>query len=156
MSDSLRALVNQKLYFADLVLAQTDAAATAARQALVQAALFHLHTAYRGYLGEIAATQRREFDAPHARVATRILADLGVTSPELDELAALEQSGGWPMQLLNAYAEASAIAVATRVQRVGELQLADVTTQVDVEDCRRWLAQFRQLVEAHRERFQEW
>ena len=154
--DSRRALVNQKLYFADLVSTQAAAAEAAARRALVQATLFHLHTAYRGYLGEIAATQRRDLDAPNARVASRILADLGVTSPELEELAALEQSGGWPASLLSAYAEASAIVASKPVQQSSELRLADVTTDADVEDCRRWLTAFRALVEAHRERFQEW
>jgi hypothetical protein len=75
----------------------------------------------------------------------------------LDELAALEQSGAWPARLLTAYAEASAIAppVATAPSR-DELRLADITARIDVDDCRQWLTQFRALVEAHRERLQEW
>lgn len=156
--DSRRALVNQKLYFADLALTQTEAVeGLPARQALLQAAVFHLHTAYRAYLGEIAATQGRDIDAPHARVAVRLLADLGVLSPELEELAALEQQGGWPARLLEAFSDASAIVpAATPVRPAGELRLTDVTRSADATDCRGWLEAFRALTEAHRERFQEW
>lgn len=159
MSNPWRAQVNQKLYFAQLVLAEASAQDDGpAQQALLQAAVFHLATAYRLYLKEIAQHQRHVTAAPDARTARRQLQAQGWCCQELDALARLEQEGQWPARLLQALREAAGEEAPLRPAAAATLAIAvaDITETVDVAGCRQWLEQFRQLLETQRAAAQEW
>lgn len=151
----MRARVNEKLYFARLMLDQAQASDGAAREALLQAAVFHLAVAYRCYLREISGRTPVE-NAPDARAALTFTADQAI--PELAELAALEQAGAWPARLLAAHAEIcqpSPVSAAVALQDHA-IALADVTDRLAIDTCRAWLESFQSVLSAQRERLQEW
>jgi hypothetical protein len=155
----MRSRVNQKLYFARLLLEQAEQAdAAPACQALVQGALFHMVTAYRCYLREIAASQRQTIEALDARAAVRQLA--GRAGPEFTELAALEQAGQWPAHLLRAFTEAAALTAAPASASAADIPLAGIpvaqVSETAPADCRRWLEAFQAVLEQQREQLQEW
>jgi hypothetical protein len=154
----MRSRVNQKLYYARLVLDQAASVTDAsARQALLDGALLHLHTAYRAYLNEIAASYQQTIEADSAAAALQQMQSGGHACPELGELAALEQGGHWPARLRSAWLDATAIATAPQpAAAAGAIAVADITRSVDVDDCRHWLAAFQALLDVQRERLQEW
>lgn len=156
----LRARVNQKLYFARLTLDQAQAATCAnTRAALLQAALFHLVTAYRLYLGEIAAAYRHPLDrTDSASAAQQAWVQDGRHCPELSELATLEQRGDWPARLLAAYAAAAEVAgtAVSAAPASAGIALVDITGAVELDECRSWLAALQALLAQQRERLQEW
>jgi hypothetical protein len=158
MSNPWRAQVNQKVYFAQLVLTDACAKSGPAQQALLQAAVFHLATAYRLYLKEIAQHQRHVTDAANARAARRQFIAQEWQCQELDVLAQMEDEGQWPLHLLHALrdAEGGAIAAEPAQASVGVIAVADITEAVDVVRCQEWLAHFKQLIEAQRDAIQEW
>jgi len=153
---TMRARVNQKLYFARLVLDQAERVDDPnARTALLQSALFHLATAYRFYLGEIAASYRLTLRADSARAALQQIPDN--SSPELAELAILEQSGQWPARLLAACNEAcEPMSAPPAAVSPTTIAMADITEIVDIQTCRNWLAALQALLDAQREQLQEW
>jgi hypothetical protein len=158
MSNPWRAQVNQKVYFAQLVLTDARAKSGAAQQALLQAAVFHLATAYRLYLKEIAQHQRHTTDARDARTAHRQFMAQGWQCQELDVLSQMEEEGQWPQRLLHALhdAEGEVVAVKPAKSGVGVIAIADITEAVDITSCQQWLESFRTLTEMQREAAQEW
>lgn len=149
--------VNEKLYYAQLVLAQAARAEGAARRALVESALFHLVTAYRGFLQEIAAGHKQRLQGLDARQALRQLQQEGWSLPGLAELAALEQGGQWPAQLLAAYAAAVDAAPAAPVSAAAnDIALVQMDGGADVESCGRWLQSLQASIDKQRELLQEW
>lgn len=142
--------VNEKLYFARLVLTAADSAERDAQQALLEAAVSHLFAAYRCYLQEITG-----LDAPAALCSAHAAARaLDAPRGELNELQQLEQHG-WAAQLLAAQSRIEAV-LPEPPRTASELTLVDVSTRLDVATCRDWLQQFRQLLERQREHAQEW
>jgi len=158
MSSSWRAQVNQKLYFAQLLLDDANTRANAAQTALIEGAVFHLATAYRLYLKEIAQSQNHNTDAADAGSACRELAGKGFVCQELEELVRLEEGGSWPARLLAAYRDISNASnkAASSKTVANSIAIADVTEVVDAAVCRQWAEQFRRLIELHRESSQEW
>lgn len=157
MNHPWRAQVNQKLYFAQLLLTDAHAAAGPAQQALLLGAVFHLATAYRLYLKEIAQHQRHTTDAADARTARRQLAAQQWRCQELEVLAQMEEQGHWPLHLLQAMREAEGEIVPTVVpSAAGVIAVADITETVDVTRCEQWLALFQDLIATQREAAQEW
>lgn len=156
----MSARVNQKLHFARLALdcaAQQDD--DIARQALTEAALFHLMTAYRSYLREILAVGHHDFPADTAQQAQRQLpADNAF--PELDELVKLERDDEWPARLIAAYTTIAAPVTPRPPKRsphdTSVIAFADVTGVLDATDCRAWLQAFQQLLQRQREQAQEY
>jgi hypothetical protein len=153
------ARVNQKLYFARLTLEQAARAADATlQQALLEAAIVHLATAYRSYLNEIVSNQNLSVAADNARTALQQLQAQGRASPELSELVMLEQSGQWPARLLDTFATITA-AAATLVSSApisgAAIAIADITAVVDVELCRQWVDELQNLLDAQRQHLQE-
>jgi hypothetical protein len=147
--------VNQKLYCARLVLDAASTGDDATKTALLEAALFHLTTAYRCYLYEIIDDQL--LAAPgSAQDALRQREQLDLAGkPELNELAKLERSGDWLQQMLDAYATISASTEPDRRPSAG-IALADITAHVDIDSCQHWLQQFQQLLQRQREHAREW
>lgn len=158
MSGNWRAQVNQKLYFAQLLLDDASAKSNAAQTALLEGAVFHLATAYRLYLKEIAQSQSHNTDAIDAIGARRELAEKGFVCQEMEELVRLEEGNKWPARLLSACRAASGLSLQTSVRPANNsaIALADVTDSLDIEGCRQWLQQFQVLLEAQREAAQEW
>ena len=154
------AQVNQKLYYARLLLEHAAAATAvegASQQALLQGALFHLTVAYRTYLAEILGLNSIDSNAVFdARTALKSAQD-GI-SPELSELAALEQCGDWPARLLGAYNEAAAAAphsAPISPPAADSIAVANITAMVDVATCTEWLQTFESLLDRQRQHLQE-
>jgi len=158
MSSNWRAQVNQKLYFAQLLLDDANTRSNAAQTALLEGAVFHLATAYRLYLKEIAQSQNHNTDAVDAGSACRELAGKGFVCQELEELVRLEEGGSWLARLLAACREATGEVAKTASSKssASMIAVADVTDSLDVEVCRQWLRQFQELIETQRESAQEW
>lgn len=157
MSNPWRAQVNQKLYFVQLLLTDAHAKAGPAQQALLQGAVFHLNTAYRFYLKEIAQHQNHTTDAKDARNARRQLAAQEWQCQELEVLAQLEEQGQWPLRLLQAVREAEGeVAPAIVKPATSVIAVADITETMDVVSCQQWLASFQALIATQREAAQEW
>lgn len=155
--------VNQKLYYARLTLDQAEAGAGGPRrEALREAAVWHLATAYRAHLADIAQSYRHPSSAESATALARELAGREVRCAAITELEQMERAGEWPAHLLHAMDIVSEV----RPQRaemagggegqVDPLALKSVDTSPDSADCRRWLNAFESLVMAHREHLQEW
>jgi len=150
----MRSLVNQKLYFARLMLDQAEQTADrAVCVALLQAAVFHLAMAYRCYLREIG-DERLSADIADARAALRQLGDRA--GPELAELALLEQGSAWPASLLAAFREACTPHPAVAPARSSGIPVADITAALTPGLGREWLRDFQLLLDEQRERAQEW
>jgi len=158
MSSNWRAQVNQKLYFAQLLLDDASTQSSAAQTALLEGAVFHLATAYRLYLKEIAHSQSHSTDAIDAISARRELAKKGFVCQELEGLVRLEESGSWPARLLAIYREVTGevAKMASSKASASMIAVADVTDSLDAEVCRQWLRQFQVLIESQREAAQEW
>lgn len=147
--------VDEKLYSAESVLA-ADAADAAVETALAEAALFHLHVAYRAYLREILDHFQLEATADSAQHAAQLLRARNRRSADVDELAELERSGGWPAQLLVAYAAAAGIDAAPVPAMNAGITLRDISAQLTIDVCATWLQQFCELLQRQREHAQEW
>lgn len=172
MSNPWQSQVNQKLYFSQLLVTDACAQSGAAAQALLEGALWHLVTAYRFYLREIAQQQRHNLDALDARDARRQLAEKGFVCQELDYLAQLEVANEWPARLLRecrkitgeeivrkdiARKETARTEIESSQIRnsPNSLAVTDITEMVDIETCQNWLGQFQQLVATQRDSAQE-
>jgi len=146
----INARVNEKLYAAKLALNAAEQADGAMQSALLEAAVFHLVTGYRCYLREITAVTSPSFVS-----AVDIAATLSAPTADFEELLNLEQRSSWLSQLLMAYS--AVIAPLPPVRPVAaELAVIDVTAQLDVATCRKWLLECQQLIERQREHAQEW
>jgi len=148
----MRALVNQKLYFARLTLDQATHPDSdeATHTALLQASVFHLMTAYRCYLREIAAHYRFSIEADTAAAALTQLSDRVV--PELSELAALERDDGWLARLERAYRAISAPLPVAAAQ----IPLVNLAESITADVCREWLETLQNVVQEQRGQAQEW
>jgi len=163
--------VDQKLYFARLALDAADTDATAA-PALIEAALFHLDTAYRSYLREILAplalplastktfnpakTLKQTLMFDSAQQAAEYLRALNICDSALDELIELEQSDAWLARLRAAFVAASTEIEAEQPVATAAIALADITQQIDSATCRDWLRAFSELLQRQRNHAQEW
>lgn len=157
--------VDQKLHLASLALAAIKAS-PAAETALAEAALFHLHVAYRAYLYEILEHSKIATVPHSAQQAAELLRAHRQHNADIDELVLLEQSGAWPAQLLAAYAAASiatvpqlaanASLVANKKPVANKIALCDVTAQSDGEPCAFWMREFHTLLQRQRAHAQEW
>lgn len=157
MSNPWRAQVNQKLYFVQLLLIDAQAKTGPALQAVLQGAVFHLSTAYRLYLKEIAQQQNHSTDAIDARSARRQFAAQEWHCQELEVLAQLEEQGQWPLRLLQAMREAEGETAPKAMRPAATvIAVADITETVDVAICQQWLQAFQALIATQREAAQEW
>jgi len=147
--------VDQKLHLARLVLASIDAN-PAAEVALAEAALFHLHVAYRAYLREILEHFKLPIAFDSAQQAAEFLRAQELHSADIDELVKLEQSGEWPAQIGAAYVAATRIDIEPAPAASAAIVLRDVTAQIDGDVCAAWLQQFNALLQRQREHAQEW
>lgn len=151
--------VNEKLYHTQLLLTQAAAAEGMLRRALAEGALFHLVTGYRAVLGEIAGPAAGA--APiDARQLMRELEQSGGQQaiPGISELAALEQAGQWPAQMLRVWQTVTALqgngqAAGSGTAGLSLVQLAD---EADVDAIAGWLGALQAFIEAQRELLQEW
>ena len=108
MANTLRPIVNQRLYFASLHLGWLDeqlrrqqVAGNILEQALGESIVLHLVMAYRSYLRELAQSYQAVLPAPGSAVElAQFLAQAGTESAECHELAALEQRDSWLSKLL--------------------------------------------------------
>lgn len=165
MNDERRR-VNQKLAYAGWALHDAGAGGSGsppAREAAVEAVIFHLVGAYRAFLAEIIS------DEHVRRPAKAVPADSAVVTasgwpdylpPALAELVSLEQSGAWPAQLLGAWQWACRRAEAPSPSAGGDvIALVSVSGSSAVPslgDCRRWFEALQALVERLRDDMQEW
>lgn len=111
MANAERANVNQRLYYAKLLLEaqrqkldEQELPRHVAERAFGEAAVLHLILAYRRYLSELAVAYQLaggEFDT--ARSLARTLEAEGAESGECAELLALERGPSWLSSLLGAY-----------------------------------------------------
>jgi len=153
---------NEKLYHAQLLTRQALQAEGALQRALVESVLFELVLAYRGFLSEVAAALNEKLQADDARRMSQQLQQRQRDSSIINELVALERSGDWPAQLLQAYAAASALETTSKssaVQSADPLRLVAVEndfTEADAERCQRWLHALQSFIDTQRAYLQEW
>lgn len=148
---------NEKLYHTRLLLDQAAVANGVARQALAEGALFHLVLAYRALLQEIAGATGKTLDLANARQLERELQQEGRRVPGVSELAALEQGGQWPAQMLRAHLEATALQATTAHRQAGgAIALVQLGDAADVAAVESWLMALQENVERQRELSQEW
>lgn len=175
----MTARINQKLYYSRLLMNQASATVPEPlRQALLEAGVWHLATAYRSHLLEIARAFAEDFaisNAPgepprpavNAAVLAEALATRELRCAELDYLAELEKRGDWPAQLLavvnrlSALDDASAkngVPQRSQAEPAGSNTLSVVTLDAGLDEarCRGWLEAFESLLTAQRESLQEW
>ncbi len=152
---------NEKLYYAQLLTERALQADGALQRALVEAVLFELVQAYRGFLGEVsAALNEKLLPIDDARQLLQQLQQRGRDSSIIRELADLERRGDWPAQLLRAYAAISEVAPnrkSAAPQPVDPLQLVTLDdAAVDIGHCQRWLNALQDFVDNQRAFLQEW
>lgn len=152
----MRATVNQKLYFARLTLDQATQVDTgeAAHTALLQASVFHLASAYRCYLREVASNNRFSIETDTADAALSQLSDQVV--PEFSELAALERGDTWLARLLRVYREISEPVPINAAVSATQIPLVNITESITASACRDWLEALRNVVQQQRGQSQEW
>ncbi len=153
---------NEKLYHAQLLIGQALQAEGALQRALIEAVLFELVLAYRAFLSEIAAAAGAKLQADDARRMQQLLQQRQIDSSSINELVALERSGDWPAQLLQAHAGAVALETVSKTssaQSVDPLRLVAVDGdfgEADAERCQRWLQSLQIFVDGQRAFLQEW
>ncbi len=153
---------NEKLYHAQLLVTQALQAEGALQRALIESVLFELVLAYRGFLSEVAAALSEKLQADDARRMLAQLQQRQRDSSIINELAALERSGDWPAQLLQAYAAAITLESASKpsaVQDVDPLKLVAVDTDYSTTDagsCQNWLQALQSFIDTQRAYLQEW
>lgn len=154
--------VDQKLHLAKLTLAAIDAnflsenISSATETALIEAALFHLHVAYRAYLHELLLHCTVTLVVESAQQASDLLRTRQLQNGDIEELAKLEQSGAWPAQLCSAYVDAASHEMTKESASNMGIVLRDVSTRIDSEILAAWLQQFQILLNRQREHAQEW
>lgn len=175
MSNIYLVRTNQKINFARIhldALAEAQDSTGWSKHAMIESynesVLFHLASAYSSFLREVA--EKFSF----ATEAVNSLADLeallessGQESPERSELASLEQNdASWLHKMLAAYhacwqAADNHSAVASDKVSISEIHVLQINPD-HAEDrdvlaeYRRWLNEFRSLVERLRSDMQEW
>lgn len=154
-------LVDQRVYFAKVLLDAADACEMPARPAFVGAAVLQLLLAYRAYLYEITDDMR--LCEGSAADALRHGRDRGLPAvPELGELAALERSGAWPQRLLSAHRLLTAPTAASSMSPTASstastgIAALDLSDEIDVALCRDWVDRFEQIVQRQREHAREY
>jgi hypothetical protein len=152
---------NEKLYFAQLLVAQALQTDGALQRALIEAVVFELLQAYRGFLGEVTAALNEKVQLiDDARQLLRQLQQGGRDSSIIRELADLERRGDWPAQLLRAYStisEATPNRESPAPQSIDPLQLVTLNDDaVDIGVCQRWLNALQDFVDNQRAFLQEW
>jgi len=165
---------NQKLYFARLHMDQLRAAESGSgwsKHALIESfnesVLFHLASAYRAFLGEIAEVYRVAPEQAVDLAALEAMLDQqGLETPEVGELKQLSCGEAWLANMLAAYqacwtAEDREHAEHGEHHSLSEIHVVqvnpdhaedkDVILQLD-----EWLNSFRALIERLRESMKEW
>lgn len=153
--------VDQKLHATKLILAAIDAnpsisIISATKIALTEAALFHIHVAYRAYLHELLQHCNAIIDVETAQDAVALLRSRQIFSSDIDELAKLERSGAWPAQLCAAYAGIVCCEEKKEAAPNNDIALHDVTAQIDSKALTAWLQQFFVLLNRQRQHAHEW
>jgi len=165
---------NQKLYFARLHLDQLRTAESGSgwsKHALIESynesVLFHLASAYRAFLGEIAEVYRVAPErATDLDALDRMLAEQGLETPEVSELKQLAAGEAWLAQLLAAYQACWTAEDREHAQQGEHHSLSEIhVVQVNPDHAEdkeviaqldQWLIAFRELVERLRESMKEW
>lgn len=156
--------INEKLYFCRLLLDRADGADAATVRALTEGAVWHLATAYRCHLAELMAAHKTSprpeesmANAGAARLA-RWLEASGWRVPEVDELAVLEQRGGWPAALLAACDALTDLSPpnGSSATAAGPLLASTADGSVAPATVRAWLTSFETLLAVQRTTLQEW
>lgn len=168
MSDLYATKVNQKLAFARILKTQLPPEGEQAllREANLEAMCFHLYSAFRLYLGEIAAQYNLPTDC-HQSIASlqAAFATEGRQSPEVNELAELEaRKNSWLQQLQTAYGgilvdlDLSALA-----PKPSETPLAGLIAVTEVDSATltlmaldQWQLHIAELIARHRESMLEY
>lgn len=153
--------VDQKLHLAKLSLATLNANSSteitaSAKLTLIEAALFHLHVAYRSYLHELFFNFKLAMNVDTAQEAAAVLQSQQLRSSDIDELVKLEQSGAWPAQLQTAYDIAANVESAPELIANAGIALRDISAQADEKLLESWLQQFHTLLQRQREHAHEW
>ncbi|WP_339898669.1 DUF6586 family protein [uncultured Gilvimarinus sp.] len=157
---SLAAQVNRRIASARVILAELAGAERTpfARQALLEAALFHLYCGYNHYLRELCAYYGVKSvasikSASDAALALKRLDKQPAEMSEISELAARPDS--WLSQLAAGYqacwaSDSGADAAADNLIQVHHLD-DQVLEALDESLLVQWLAQMQALVERHRQ-----
>lgn len=175
MSNVYLVRTNQKLNFARIhmdALAASHQSTGWSKHAEIESfnesVLFHLASAYASFLREVA--ERYRFDpAKVSRLADlkKLIEAAGVESPELVELESLQfNESSWLNNLLGAYgacwqAANTADQPSDGSKSISEIHVVQINPnhaedQEILAEYRRWLDQFRQLIERLRMDMQEW
>lgn len=175
MSNTYLVRTNQKINFARLhldALAQAHESTAWSKHAEVESynesVLFHLASAYGAFLREVAEKYRFETERIYSiRDLDERFDATGQESPERTELDVLEQDEtSWLHKMLSAYdacwkARDHVEAKASDTLSLSEIHVVQINPD-HAEDAdilaeyRRWLDQFRDLVERLRSDMQEW
>jgi hypothetical protein len=165
MANQQRALVNQRLYFCRLhlswmqqALEQADVPAHVIEQSLAESVIFHLVTAYRLYLAEVATAYSCPCESlDNTQALMDLLALQQRESAEAREMQQLEQ-GGWLQELITAFHAIldgrSQSPGKKPAQGIPVLQVAQQA--LDYDRCEAFLESFHKLIENQRSRLEEW
>ena len=163
MSESYAAKVDQKLAFARILKTQLPPEGEQAllRGANLEAMCFHLYSAFRFYLGEIAAQYNLPGDCHQSITSLQnAFAAEGRQSPEANELAELDaRKNSWLQQLQAAYrgilvdiATPPLAPISSETSGLGLIEVAEFDFSVlSLMALDEWQSQIVALIARHRE-----
>ncbi len=165
---SWASLVNQKLFFSNMLLEQLDKLDDPfghLEKALCESAVYQLECGYRHHLREIADNYRSP-QAESVKTVSELIAQLeamGKHPAEAQEMAYLEaDSENWLSQLLacwRAFSEAPLVdAEPDRASPIPLMQVSQTNTlpPLNAVQVSAWIDAMRELVERHRQVMVEW
>ncbi len=164
MANKQRAMVNQRLYFSRLhlqwlerELASEQLPANIVEQALGESLLFHLQSAYRTYLLELAESYVLYPDSLERAVKLQeLLAEQGKSAAEVEQLCQLERGPSWLSPLLSALDRSVPLSHPGSGQGIAVVHVSSADSASLLETGRRCLAGLSELIEQQRGQLEEW
>lgn len=169
MADLYSQRVNQTLAFAKYALgginneSSNDFPNRMKLRGLQEAALFHLDSAYKAYLNELAERERVLLTQATLSELSQAFQQQAITSSELDEMALLcQDSSSWLFKMISANKSIhKPLLPQQETASQSEIAIKDLVKESTLEEqletqLQGWFEQLRAMIQRHRSNAQEW
>lgn len=169
MADLYPQRVNQTLAFAQYALvdinneSSNDIPNRMKLRGLQEAALFHLDSAYKAYLNELAERERVLLTQATLSELSKAFQQQAIYSSELDEMELLcQDSSSWLFRLMSANNSIhKPLPPLQEIASQSEITIKDLAKESTLEEqletqLQDWFEQLRAMIQRHRSNAQEW
>ena len=169
MADLYSQRVNQTLAFAQYALVGINTELTSESpnpmklRGLQEAALFHLDSAFKAYLNELAERERVLLTQATPSVLSKAFETQAIHSSELDEMELLcQDSNSWLFKLISAIkAIHKPLPPSQETASPSDIAIVDLAKEPSLEDqletqLQSWFEQLKAMILRHRSNAQEW